>query len=153
MGYLRDEIQQAAAGAGIQVRELAKAEAASIRHAVRSKFARDMNADYLWKELRDDFAVQDANAWRWIDEFVGDRRTVMFFDELEETSAFEFERGVDVVRILEETIGFEFYLTNDAIDYVMCFNHHDYLIAAGTAAEWLKRRVGAEQAGDASSVR
>jgi hypothetical protein len=153
MGYLRDEILQAGADAGIQVRELSQPEAASIRQAVRSKFAQDPNADYLWKELRDDFAVQDANAWRWIDEFVVDRRTVMFFDEREESSAFEFERGVDVVRVLEETIGFEFYLTNHTVDYVICFNHHDYLIAVGTAAEWLKRRVAAEQAGDASSVR
>src|SRR5438132_13453072 len=109
MGYLRDEILDAA-GSGIQVRELAQDEAASLRQAVRSKFAEDTTADYLWKELRDEFAVQDANAWRWIDEFVGDRRTIMFFDDREESSAFEFERGVDLIRVLEETIGFEFYL-------------------------------------------
>ncbi len=31
----------------------------------------------------------------------------------------------------------EFYLTNTLTDYLLCFNHHDYLIACGRAREWL----------------
>lgn len=30
-----------------------------------------------------------------------------------------------------------FYLTNASTDYLLCFNHHDYLIACGAAREWV----------------
>ncbi|WP_346768745.1 DUF6756 family protein [Paenibacillus sp. HB172176] len=34
----------------------------------------------------------------------------------------------------------EFYITNKRCDYLLCFNHHDYLIACGEAINWIKDR-------------
>ncbi len=50
---------------------------------------------------------------------------------------FELAHGRDAVAILEECTGFEFYLTNVEAKFLVCFNHHDFLIAAGDAAPWL----------------
>jgi hypothetical protein len=40
-------------------------------------------------------------------------------------------------RILAESPGFEFFLTNEDVDYVLCFNHHNYLIGVGQCKDWL----------------
>jgi hypothetical protein len=42
------------------------------------------------------------------------------------------------VRVLEECFNFEYYLTDQDCSYFICFNHHKYLVTAGTAADWLK---------------
>lgn len=34
----------------------------------------------------------------------------------------------------------EFYVTNKNNEYLLCFNHHDVLIACGDATEWIKNR-------------
>ena len=31
---------------------------------------------------------------------------------------------------------FEFYLTNRDTTYLVCFNHHDFLIGTGEATQW-----------------
>lgn len=33
----------------------------------------------------------------------------------------------------------EFYVTNKNNEYLLCFNHHDVLIACGDATEWIKK--------------
>ena len=43
--------------------------------------------------------------------------------------------------LLGETYPFEVYLTDELVDFVLCFNHHDYLIATGRAKAWLAGRT------------
>jgi hypothetical protein len=63
----------------------------------------------------------------------------MFFNLPDEKAAFTFNKGDDVVSVLSETYGFEFYLTNRCAEYLICFNHHDVLIACGSAIELLSK--------------
>ena len=64
----------------------------------------------------------------------------MFFNEDEDQAMFHFADGAEVVPVLEECTPFEFYLTDDSAAYLICFNHHDVLLATGTAAPWLEQR-------------
>lgn len=50
---------------------------------------------------------------------------------------FEFTHRRDIVAVLAECTGFEFYLTDVEATFLLCFNHHDVLIAAGDARPWL----------------
>jgi hypothetical protein len=93
---------------------------------------------FLWESFTEQFGVMDENAWKWIREIVRDEPILMFFNPEDEVHAFKFDNASDVEAILAETFGFEFYLTNKATEYVLCFNHHNVLIACGKAIEWLK---------------
>jgi hypothetical protein len=92
---------------------------------------------HLWEQLQNDVSVRNPDAWRWIASFVDGHRAILVFDPEVEPSAFEFEHGNEIVSVLAECSGFEFYVTDAERTYLLCFNHHDYLIAAGRAASWL----------------
>ena len=47
--------------------------------------------------------------------------------------AFEQFFGVP----LKKMYGFEFYVFDSSISYLICFNHHDQLIGVGSAKEWV----------------
>jgi hypothetical protein len=62
----------------------------------------------------------------------------MLFNCSDDTSILKFSEGKYVVPVLQECSDFEYYLTNHELDYFICFNHHDSLIASGNATSWLE---------------
>jgi len=92
---------------------------------------------YLWEHTKDALSVRDGNAWKRIPEFISEHMCIMFFNSFDEKASVTFMKGEDVGLILGDMYGFEFYLTNEATEYLLCYNHHDYLIACGTAKDWL----------------
>ena len=64
----------------------------------------------------------------------------MFFNESDEKKSFLFKNGDDLVAVLGETYGFEFYVTNKEKSYLLVFNHHDILMACGDAKNWLNTK-------------
>jgi hypothetical protein len=65
----------------------------------------------------------------------------MFFDRDRDESGVVFEAGSCLVNVLGECTGFEFYLTDLEGDYVICFNHHDFLIGTGSAETWIREHL------------
>lgn len=94
---------------------------------------------WLWEKLIQFEAMQDSNAWKYIKDFVKDRKCIMFFNQDEDEEMFLFESGNDLNYVLSETCGFEFYITDLKCSYLICFNHHDVLYGCGSAREWIKR--------------
>lgn len=140
MGYIRDEIIQAAQTVNATIVELKDRKKNDIRKLIISRYTKDYDTHYIWKGLKEDYSIQDPEGWRLIHEFIKDLESILFFDEDEETSMFLFEDGAKIVQVLSESVGFEFYITNKAADFLICFNHHDFLIVAGTAVNWLQER-------------
>lgn len=142
MGYIREEVIAAAARAQVaaSLRELSPQESAHIRAQLRMKFAKGGVSSVLWEDLGESVAVQHAASWRWVDDFVKGMPTILLFDEREERTMFAFQDGSLLVPTLEEAYAFEFYLTDPATEYLLCFNHHDFLIASGAARRWLEER-------------
>lgn len=141
MGYIKDEILQAVTITHATVVEIGSEIGNAIRNDILSKYTRGHNSAYLWQDITDDISVQDTEAWRFISEFVQNSEAIMFFDREEENLMFLFRDGSEIVPVLAESVGFEFYITNSSTDYLICFNHHDYLIATGTAAVWLRAKI------------
>ncbi len=151
--HYRDHVRAAAKAVNAQITELPGEESRRVRTAVRRKFAdksrvpvagftarRMLDSWPLWEALHGTVGVQALDGWRWVSDFVGNNEVIMFFNEDEDQAMFRFADGAQVVPVLEECTPFEFYLTNDSTDYLICFNHHDVLIAAGTAVPWLEQR-------------
>ncbi|EKQ50589.1 MULTISPECIES: DUF6756 family protein [unclassified Clostridium] len=139
MWNIYEEIKSAIGTLKIIVREVPEKEADEIVNNTITKYTKGSNDRYLWEGFINEVSVQDKDAWQWIDKFIDNSEAIMFFNPLDEKRAFLFSNGKDVVETLSETYGFEFYLTNRTLDYLLCFNHHDVLIANGSAKEWLEQ--------------
>lgn len=139
MGNIKIEIQTSLNNLGITAKEISSQSVMDIVYNLEMKFTEGKKSRWLWENLTNDVCVNNKDAWQWVSEYVADSEVIMFFDQLEEKGGFAFFNGFDIVKVLADTYGFEFYLTNQKLDYLLCFNHHDVLSAVGSAKEWLQK--------------
>lgn len=92
----------------------------------------------MWEAVSDCASVQNADAWEWIADFVGARPCVLLFDASEEVEMFGVPSGEALESLLANCSQFEFYVTDVDASYLICFNHHDFLICCGDARAWLE---------------
>ena len=90
----------------------------------------------FWENLRKSVVVSDTNGWAKLANYVKQNSCIMFFDENDE--AISIKNGDELYTLIYEMYGFEFYITNNMTDYLLCFNHHDCIIGCGEASEWLE---------------
>lgn len=140
MWNIYEEIITAVNTLKINVVEISENQSEEIIKKIIKKYTTEKENRYLWEEIVDYFSVNNKDAWRWVNEFIGKSEAIMFFNNSDERKSFIFQNGDDLVSVLSETYGFEFYITNKDLTYLICFNHHDILIASGIAKEWLKNR-------------
>lgn len=139
MWNIKEQVISVANSLKVIVQSIAVSETESIISKVIEKYCGIGITAPLWENLQNEVAVNNKDAWQWIGDFIGDTETIMFFNPSDERGAFTFKKGRDVVSVLCETYGFEFYLTNKNLDYLICFNHHDVLIGCGNAADWVSK--------------
>ena len=137
MWSILDELQKQSKAQNIQLTKNNKATTDEILRKIFINYFGECNNPVLWKNIKKCTSVQNDTSWRWIANFVSDSECVMFFNLNEEEASVRFSCGNDVLVILEETYGFEFYITNKNAEYLLCFNHHNFLIACGSAEDWL----------------
>lgn len=147
MGYILDEITEAAKTTKTPIRLLSIDEADRVRREVVAKFTGGKDVSFLWDHFTDSVYVQSHLGWLWISEFTGAAKTIMFFLDWQEPEMIEFEQGSQISRVLGGSFNFEFYVTNPEVEYILCHNHHDFLVATGTAMSWLlqnEKRISEE---------
>jgi hypothetical protein len=140
MSYIKEEIVRVANFLDVNVLELPQYDTNLIVKQVATKYSDGKTGDFLWEYFVKKISVCDRNAWKKLDQYIGNNEVVLFFNPSDESVAFKLNNGKALVDLIGESFGFEFYLTNQATDYVLCFNHHDYLIACGKSMEWLKKK-------------
>jgi hypothetical protein len=132
MWKIGEEVKRAAAVLDIDITELSRDVSLEIIRIITEKYTKGHSC-FLWDDLTDYVCVNNSDAWSWINEYIGNTETVMFFNESDEKKSFLFKNGDDLVAVLGETYGFEFYVTNKEKSYLLVFNHHDILMACGDA--------------------
>ena len=135
MGYIGDEVR----ATGIPCSVLTAEEANQFLQRVQGCFS--VRRWPLWEYIENDVYVNDPEAWLWMKEFLGDEPAFFFFNPEDDKEIFRFQHAKAVVDVLEDCFGFEFYISDENLSYLLCFNHHDMLIAAGTAKQWLEART------------
>jgi hypothetical protein len=140
MSRINAEIKRAAAEAAVDVKELTDSECQHIRQALLQKYTSGLTdwPLWIWEHVQDEYATQCPDGWRAIGDFAADSDVVLFFNPKDDQSIFLFHSGRDVVRVLGECSGFEVYFTDLGTSFLLIYNHHDYLVACGTAKEWAK---------------
>ncbi len=92
---------------------------------------------FLWDGLSDYSFVDDSSGWKYLGQFIGDKPCILFFYDLEKWNAAVINSGHELVTLIGEMYGFEFYVFDSSVSYLICFNHHDQLIGVGSAKEWV----------------
>jgi hypothetical protein len=137
---IRQELLAAAQQTHTLITELDAAASSRLVTAAAQKFAGGRRY-WLWEALAACPAVQDSDGWRWVGDLIGNSPTLMFFNEGDGEMVFELSSGAAVSLVLGECFMFEFYLTNAELDYLICHNHHDVIVACGSAAPMLTQRL------------
>lgn len=140
MEYIREWVLHGAAERQIGVRELDEAERTRLLDDVFAKYTRGYRYSWaMWesKFFAEHVGLRAEDGWRWCGDLVGSQEVVLFFNSSDDKAMFMVAGGDDLVNILGEMPRREFYLTNASTDYLLCFNHHDYLIACGATREWM----------------
>jgi hypothetical protein len=142
MGYIRNDILAAAGQHDIPLVERSAQAYHEMLLTLQQKFTQCQPGRVIWENLIAPCSRHNATAWRWLGDFVGATPTILLTTEyVHEPILVDIATRAEIVVLLGETTNFEFYLTNSTTDYLLCFNHHDYLIASGMALPWLQQRV------------
>lgn len=92
----------------------------------------------FWDELDEPATLHAENGWAIIKSLIAPLSDVYLFFELEdEKKAFVFESGNELADVLIETGCRDFYLLGPDMDYLLCYNDHDTILADGIAKSWL----------------
>src|SRR5262249_29584440 len=140
MGRLTREVMEAAARIGCRANPLPDHALTDLRAQLTERFASGLRRIPMWEYFAESSSVQEAKAWTWLAEFTAGKPLIMFFDPDEDRSGVAFDDGNCIGNVLGECTGFEFYLTNPEGDYIICFNHHDFLIGTGSAMDWINQK-------------
>jgi hypothetical protein len=140
MGYIREDILRAAQAVNVVCRLLTDSEYEALRRQLYHGYALPEPANALWERLQLTVSISDPNGWRRIAAWQPDQPIILLTTEYgNEQFGCVFQTPSDLVQVFGETYHLsEFYATNAMTTYLLCFNHHDYLIAAGDAIEWLQ---------------
>ena len=139
MWKIVEDFAEEAVKQGLEFEIMGPLEAERFHHGLLAKFGKSKAGWPLWDGPSDFASVQDELAWRWIGDWIKNEVCVLLWDPASERRALRFAKGRGLISLLECVYGTEFYVTDESMSYMICFNHHDYLIAAGRATEWLKQ--------------
>ncbi len=77
-----------------------------------------------------------TDGWKVVSTFVGAAPCLMFLDAA--SPVWKFKNGSDLLRVLKECPGLEFYVCDQEGSYLLCSNHHDFVIGWGRASSWVE---------------
>lgn len=138
MWTLAKDVLDAATRLNVVASALTPEESTAAHRTVAARYGGPTGRWPLWDGPMEYPALQDAAAWRLIADFVQDNPCLLLWDPETERTVIRIERGRALVRVLDEVHRSELYVTDEAGSFMLCFNHHDFLIAGGRAANWLK---------------
>lgn len=130
------EIRKIGLANGIAAEELSDEDTKKIKNNIALKYTHLQPGPFLWDRLKDAAIREDRGGWEKICDFVGNSKCLIFFDDVEDKSVLVINNGKNLHKLLNEMYGFEFYVTDFETDYLLCFNHHDCLLACGAAKNW-----------------
>ena len=134
MGYIADEINRTIKDNQLKSHLLPSMYVENLRTAIVEQYC-NRNFVFMWECFKD--CIHYQNAWSLIHDYVKDNECIMFFNKSDDENVFFILNGRELQQILEESFGFEFYITDKNYSYLLCFNHHDILYGSGKAKEWV----------------
>lgn len=143
MGYISDEIRNAAHKLNIFISTVDESTALKIRKKLAENFTSDGgNFPYRisWQNIANyESAHRPDDGWMLVGDFVGNEEVFLFISPDQEKTIWKIQSGTDLVLVLGECFGFPFCVTSENADYILCLDDHDCLIGSGRVVEWIQK--------------
>ncbi|VIO66769.1 hypothetical protein [Bradyrhizobium ivorense] len=130
-----DHVSSAIGDAGIQAEVLNEERRRAVVVRLLERLAIDVTSRFPWEHGGE--GKQRSDGWKLIPEFVGSNVCLMFFDGADEI--LKFQSGQDLLRVLKNCPPLEFYVCDEDASYLLCHNHHDFVVGWGRASQWVER--------------
>lgn len=132
-------ILEAARSTGEVAERISVVEVSQLISEIRRKFtAPEINSAFLWEQFENEVSRRNERGWQLLCEYLVSE-PILLSEEGESFVGFRFHSQSSLSRVIAESPGFEFYLTDAKATFVICHNHHDCLIGVGACAEWLSQ--------------
>jgi hypothetical protein len=130
-----DFIAEAIAETGVQADRLVVAERLNVISKLRERFGIDITTDRPWDCVTAPQGKLRPDGWKLIPEHIGATEALVWTVAAE--TIWKFRQGGDLLRVLQDCPALEYYVCSPDFGYLLCFNHHDYVIGWGTASDWV----------------
>lgn len=141
MNSIKEQILIISKDLKIDVKRLDSFTSREILGSLIKKYTNLKNYSFpLWHFISNKESIYYLNGWSLIDKFERGSKGIvyLFFEPSDEKEVLIFPSMSSVKAILEEVPGFVFYLSNSDLEFLICFNDHDYLIGSGTGKSWIE---------------
>ncbi|RQH08285.1 hypothetical protein [Bradyrhizobium sp. RP6] len=134
-----DHVASAIVNTGVQAAGLNEAERRSIVIRVLERLGIDVTSHAPWDRApsAQSEGRQRPDGWELIPKYVGATQCLMFLEGAR--SIWKFSCGADLLRVLEDCPPLEFYVCDEEASYLLCCNHHDFIVGWGAALPWVAR--------------
>lgn len=141
-GHIRREISRAAAAVGAPLTILGEAEGEALREALCARYCADRRLGFGRDNLKDYAALHDAESFLWAAEALGARAGYLLYDSAhpQDRAVFRAANGATLREVLAECFGFQFYVADEALGFVLCSTDDDCLLGCGEARPWVEAR-------------
>ncbi len=124
-------IRDALATTGTRARPLPDDEVNRVVGRIADRFTASVGGGrQLWEVLREDIARKRSDGWSLICDYP-EPSPILLWQDGDRFRAYEFSSPADLRMVLAESAGFEFYVTNQEVGFVLCHNHHDFILGVG----------------------
>ena len=124
--------------AKLSIQKLPEAETTFLVKGISDIFCNGVESTPIWHSLANE-GKRRTDGWREAAKLVGNHECVLLVEDDTSKIAYDVLNGRVIEQLLSECPGFEFYLFDRSMTYLMCHNDHDYLIGCGLAVEWISR--------------
>ena len=97
----------------------------------------DVGASMPWNTADAPASIQNVSGWELIPKFVGGLPCLVFSPLA--IAIWRFTDGPELLKFLRETPHFEFYVCDAEATYLVCFNHHDFILGWGRSITWAQQ--------------
>lgn len=102
---------------------------------LRNRLGANVLSHAPWDNPEAPQGLHSTEGWQLIPTYVGRSECVLFVARA--SAWWTFRSGADLLRVLEECPPMEFYVSDRDASYLLCHNHHDFVVGWGDAARWV----------------
>ena len=129
-------VSDALSRTGVSARILGPGEKQALILRLMDRHGVDVRRHEPWDDSAAPQGQLRPDGWTLIAEYVGATTCLVFLDGAK--AIWKLENGGDLRRVLNECPAVEFYVCDENADYLLCSNHHDFVIGWGVAASWVE---------------
>jgi hypothetical protein len=131
-----DHISAALMNLGLESDELAADERQALVVRLQQRLGVTVTDESPWDDHAAPQGILNPDGWNLIASFVGINDCYIFQSKAQRI--WKLTDGASLLDILEDSPGFEFYVCDRRADYLLCHNHHDFVIGWGSAERWVR---------------